>query len=149
MTVTSTRARIKLRRILQDTDNGVPKAMQDSANILHKEIMARVPRDTGNLGDQITAKMLRKGLRAEVGLRGKKAKQKAFYARFIEFGTKARKTKGRSNLTSGSEWYGKSPDLGAIPARPFITPAWDQKKPEIVSRITKAINEAVKAAQKL
>jgi len=147
--VTSTRARIKIRRILQATENDVPKAMQDSANLLHKEMVARAPKDTGNLQNNISSKVLRKGLRAEVGFRGKKAKSRAFYARFIEFGTKGRKPRGRSNLTDSADFFGTEPDIPAMSARPFIAPTWDTKKPEVVSRVSKAINDAVRAAQEL
>lgn len=149
MKVTSTRARIKLRRILQATENDVPRAMQDSANLLHKEMVARAPKNTGNLRDNISSKVLRKGLRAEVGFRGKKAKSNAFYARFVEFGTKGRRPKGRSNMTDSTDFFGKEPNIPAMSARPFMAPTWDTKKPEVIFRVSKAINDAVKTAQKL
>jgi len=140
--------------------------MSDAANILHKEMLRRVPKDTGNLAENITSKVLRRGLRAEVGFRGKRAKRDGFYARFIEFGTKGysgsnvtransalpggSQTVQRSseNKTDGSSWFGKYPDIPRRPARPFIGPTWEAKKPEVTSRVVKAINDAVTEAQK-
>ena len=127
---TSTRARIKMRRLLQETESGIKPAMQDAINSLHKEVIMRVPRDSGNLEDNITSHVSKNGMIGEVGLRGKKARSRAFYARFLEFGTK-----GQGG--------------GARPAQPFLEPAWDYEKPRVVSRIQKVINEAVKKAQNL
>ena len=127
---TSTRARIKMRRLLQETDAGIKPAMQDSVNGLLKEVIMRVPRDTGNLEDNITGYVAKNGMRGEVGLRGKKARNRAFYARFLEFGTKGQ---------------GGNPR----PAQPFLEPAWDFEKPKIVNRIEKVINNAIKKAQSL
>lgn len=148
--MTSTRARIKLRRILTETDSNIRGAMQDSANLLQKEIVRNAPVDSGNLRDSITAFVAKNGLRAEVGLRGKKAKRDAFYARFIEFGSKGHKVSTRKGvLSDGNNTFGKSADIPAMPARPFIQPAWDAKKPDIMNRINKVITDAVRKAQGL
>lgn len=147
---TSTRARIKLRRILQSVDSGVKPAMQDSANKLHREVIMNVPRNTGNLEDLITSHVAKNGLSAEVGLRGKKAKSRGFYLRFLEFGTKGHKvaTIGRKKvLSSGDNTFGTNADIPALPARPVLQPAWDREKPYIIQRVTKAINDTVKKAQ--
>lgn len=125
---TSTRARIKLRRLLQETEAGIKPAMQDSVNGLLKEVIMRVPRDSGNLEDNITGYVAKNGIRGEVGLRGKKARRMAFYAKFLEFGTKGQNGNPR-------------------PAQPFLEPAWDYEKPKIVNRIEKVINGAIKKAQ--
>jgi len=146
-----------MRRIIDGTDNNVPRAMQDSANILEKEMRRRVPKDTGNLASLISSKVLRKGLRAEVGFRGKKARKGAFYARFVEFGTKGvsgtRTRKGgarsRKQKTDGQDFFGQYPTIPARSARPFIEPTWRARKPEVISRAVKAINDAVKQAQQL
>lgn len=156
-TVTSTRARIKLRRIIQETENNVPRAMQDSANLLEKEMRQRVPKDTGNLANLITSKILRKGLRAEVGFRGKKNRRDAFYARFIEFGTKGTsgsrrnsgQTRSRKQKSDGKSFYGQFPDLPGRAATPFMDPTWRNRKPDVISRVSSAINDAVKKAQNL
>lgn len=127
---TSTRARIKLRRIIEMTDTDIKSAMQDAVNMLQKEVVMRVPRDTGNLEENITAYVSKNGMTGEVGLRGKKARSRAFYARFLEFGTKGQ---------------GGKPQ----PAQPFLHPAWHYSKPQIISRVGKAINSAIKKAQNI
>lgn len=126
---TSTRARIKMRRLLQETDAGIKPAMQDSVNTLLKDVQSRVPHDTGNLSNNITGFVAKNGLRGEVGLRGKKARKLAFYAKFIEFGAKTR-------------------DGRDMPARPFLEPAWDFEKPRIINRVNKVIKDAIKKAQR-
>ena len=126
--VTSTRARIKLRRILTETDARIKPVIQDAANSLLKEIMGRVPTDTGNLKNSITAKVAKNGLSAEVGIRGKKAKRAAYYGRFVEFGTKG---KDGANRTA---------------AQPFMEPAWDSEKPKIINDVERVIRKAVKEA---
>jgi len=70
--VTSTRARIKLRRILTETDARIKPAMQDAANGLMREVIARVPRDTGNLEDNITSLVAKMGLLHRLALEERK-----------------------------------------------------------------------------
>jgi HK97 gp10 family phage protein len=149
--VTSTRARIKLRRILTATDNNVKAAMQDSANILEREMRQRVPKNTRNLAETISSKVSKNGLRAEVGFRGKKGRAKGFYARFIEFGTKGHEVSvDRKKVLSGAgETFGTEADIPAMPARPFIGPTWEARKPEVQSRVAKAIQDAVDKARRL
>jgi hypothetical protein len=147
---TSTRARIKLRRILQSVDGEVKPAMQDSVNKLHREVIMNVPRDTGNLEDLITGYVAKNGLRGEVGLRGKKAKSRGFYLRFLEMGTKGHKVSVGSNkkvLSDGENAFGTNADIPAMPARPVLQPAWDREKPFIIQRVTKAINNTIRKAQ--
>ena len=157
--VTTTRARIKIRRILQNTDNGVPDAMEASARTLEAEIKQRVPRDSGDLADAISMKMLRRGLRAEVGIRGKKNRRNAFYARFIEFGTKGYSgrtirrgaTRNRSDKlkADGSKVYGVYPDIGAKKGTGFMRLSWALHKNKLVRNVSGAIDDAVKQAARL
>jgi HK97 gp10 family phage protein len=146
--VESTRARIKLRRVLQSTDNNVKPAMRDAVNLIEKEMRQRAPRDTGNLLDTLSSFVAKNGLRGEVGFRGKKGRRKAFYARFIEFGTKGHKVTAanRSVLAGAGEVFGTQAEIPALPARPFMEPAWFAKKPEVVNRVSKAVNDAIKKA---
>lgn len=149
--VTSTRARIKMRRILTETESGIKPAMRDAVNSLHKEIIRRLPRDTGQLEDLITAYVAKNGLRGEVGLRGKKAKQKGFYLRFIEFGTKGHTIKARpgSVISDGETVFGTEVTIPPQPAHPVLQPAWDHEKPKVRGAVGKVINDAIKKAQQL
>lgn len=148
---TSTRARMKMRRLLTMTDSGIKPAMQDAVNILTREMKGRVPVDTGDLKDNITGFVAKNGMRGEVGLRGKKARSRGFYARFIEFGTKGSTVEAeRAKVLSGAGGtFGTRANIPARPARPFMQPTWDAKKPEVVSRVERAINKAIAEAQKL
>jgi HK97 gp10 family phage protein len=142
-----------MRRILTQTDSDIKPAMQDAVNKLHKEVIMGVPRDTGNLEDLITAHVAANGLRGEVGLRTKKAKREGFYARFIEFGTKGHKVSveggSKKVLSNGDNTFGRSADIPAMPARPFLQPAWDREKDGIINRVNKVIEGAIKKAQSL
>lgn len=148
--VTSTRARIKLRRILQNSPNEIKDAMQDSANILEKEMRSRAPRDTGNMVDHISSFVSKNGMRAEAGFRGKRDKKAAWYARFVEFGTKSHQIKPATKevLAGDGVVFGASAEHPGTPARPFIQPSWDAKKPEVVARVGKAIQKSIEIAQK-
>lgn len=147
---TSTRARIKLRRILTATDNNVKEAMRKAADDLRDEMKARAPVKTGTLKNNITSFVAKNGLRAEAGIRGKKAKKAAFYARWVEFGTKGHGIDPAVRKALVFEGvFAADADHPGTPARPFIGPAWDAKKPDLIRDVTKAINEAVKKAQDL
>ena len=127
---TSVRARMKLRRILEGTNARIEPAMQDVANSLRNEVAERVPVKSGNLKNLITAQVSKNGLTAEVGIRGKKARSKGFYAYFLEFGTK--------NAGGGQR----------MAPQPFLQPAWESEKPKIINKVSKVINKAIKEAQK-
>jgi len=142
---TSTRARIKLRRILTASENNVKVEMKKAADTLRDEMQARVPVKSGTLKNNITSAVAKNGLRAEAGIRGKKAKKAAFYAPWIEFGTKGHGIKPETRKALAFEGvFAMGADHPGIPARPFIGPAWDAKKPEIIKAVTKAIDSAVK-----
>lgn len=146
----STRARTKLRRILTGVDSGIRPAMQDSANKLQKDVISYIPRNTGNLEDLVTSYVSPSGLIAEVGLRGKKAKARGFYLRFLEFGTKGHKIKvgaKKKVLSDGENTFGTEANIPPLPARPVLGPAWDANKPAIIARVNKVINDAIKKAQ--
>jgi HK97 gp10 family phage protein len=148
----STRARIKLRRILTETDSGIKPAMQDIANNIHKEMVRRAPKDTGKLVNNISAYVAKNGLRAEIGFRGKKAKRDAFYARMIEFGTKSHivNTKSGTKVLSGNgTTYGTRANHPGTPARPFMWPTWAQEKPRTINTIRRVVNDAIKKASQL
>ncbi len=147
----STRARIKLRRVLTATDNGIKPTMKKAADDLRDDMKENVPvGDTGTLKDNITSFVAKNGLRAEAGYRGKKAKRRAWYARFIEFGTKAHKIGTYSSpvLSDGANTFGTQASHPGIPARPFIEPAWDKNKQKIQKAVGKVVADAVKEAQK-
>lgn len=137
-----------MRRILTEVDSGIRPAMQDAVNKLHKEVIAYAPRDSGNLEDSITSYVSKNGLIGEVGLRGKKAKEAAFYLRFLEFGTKGHKVSTKKGvLSDGENTFGTSADIPAMAPRPVLSPAWEREKPAIINRIAKVVKDAIRLAQ--
>lgn len=141
----SRRAKIKLGRIIKEVPEIVKPAMQDTVNRMHGEMRRRVPTKTGRLRDMITAFVSKDGRRGEVGFRGKKGRQKAFYARFIEFGTKGHRVTATKKqvLSDGSQTYGTAAYIPPLPARPFIGPTWDDAKPYAINKMGEAMRKAV------
>lgn len=149
--MTSTRARVKLRRLLMNHADEIRDALKDSANSMEKEMRSRVPKDTGITGDDITSFVSKGNTRfvAEVGFRGNKKTSRKYIARFIEFGTKAHKiTTKKGALLVGGDIYARSANHPGTPAQPFIGPTWDSEKPKVTARMNRAVNAAIKKAQR-
>lgn len=152
--VISTRARIKMRRLLQHTETDMKPTMEHIAQMVLDSMQEGVPRDTGSLADALTAFVSKNGLRVEVGLRGKKKLHEFFYARFIEFGTKGHEIKPVSGKALSFDALGGDGEIfGAVdhpgqPARPFMQPAYDTNKDEILRMINAMVNEALEKAQR-
>lgn len=91
--------RRKLKRVDQEVLKQVTDTLDAAAKMLLVEATARVPVKTGKLRDSLSIKKARDGLSAKVGVLGKAAGKRAFYAKWVEYGTKKN------------------------PARPFIGPA--------------------------
>jgi HK97 gp10 family phage protein len=143
--VTSVKARQKIRAALKNTQDFMGPAMKAEADLLRDEIKQNAPRDTGEMVDLVTSFVAKNGLRAEAGFRGKKTRQKAFYARFFEYGTKGGTVSvGSAKVLSGAGGtFGTTANIPARPAQPFIQPAWDKHKKGIVQRISKKIKFAM------
>jgi HK97 gp10 family phage protein len=95
----------------------VTEAVQQSAERVRDDAKARAPIATGKLFRDIRIKKSQDGLAAEITYTGKK---RAFYGKFVEFGTKK------------------------MPARPFLGPAWQKEEPAFLEKVTAAINEGAK-----
>lgn len=70
----------------------------------------------------------------EIGPR-RKGGFKGFAGHFNEFGTKRRRVKKRHPI------FGY--DRGVMPKRPFLEPAWEQTKAEVLGNITKELGKVV------
>lgn len=115
-----------LRRALKQAPDEVKKplqkAVEEGANQVRAEMLRRVPRDSGDLADVISVKMQRDKLGARVGpgIKGKRHRQKAGWrAHFVEFGTQNQ------------------------PAQPFIFPAFNANKQELLDKFQRAIAHAL------
>lgn len=141
----------KLRRLLRNIhktlDNELKPAMQEGADKILADMQRLAPKDTGAGAAALTAFVAKSGLDAQIGLRGKKANRKFYYLRFIEYGTKGvsgekragNRNRRDSNKSDGEHWFGKYPDIPARPAHPFVRPAYDLNRDEMVALIRQAI----------
>jgi len=147
--------RQKLKRAPETIRAGVAAAIEESIKDVQRRAVALAPVDTGNLRDTLASKQAvgikDKGMRAEFGLRTKSVRKRAYYAHFIEFGTKGYKAGDlRHNKTSakGRKYYTKvKSDVPARPAQPFMRPAFEMARPGIRLRIRKALGDAAKRAE--
>lgn len=69
---------------------------------------------------------------------------KAFYARWVEFGTKARSAGSYRDKLNKKRNAGKH-GHAATPAEPFFYPVWRMMRPSVRRRITSETNKAIKA----
>lgn len=143
-----------LRNIHKQVDNQLRPAVQQAANMVLEDMRRLIPRDTGAAWWALEAHVAKSGLDARVGIRRKANQQRYFYIRFIEFGTKGysgdkragNRNRADTNKTDGQNWFGKSPDIPARPARPFMGPALDMNRAEIIVIIRNAIDATLARA---
>ncbi|MGB4107770.1 MAG: HK97-gp10 family putative phage morphogenesis protein [Alphaproteobacteria bacterium] len=139
-----------MRRILRQLPDHVTEELREDIAWVAQQVEAgakqRAPKDTGTLVKYLTSKVRGDGLSAHIGFRTKTAKRKAFYAHFIEFGTKGydpgdtRKT-GKSKTTKKI-----SRRVVAQPARPFLYPAFEERRLEFVNRVKASLGKALRRA---
>ena len=89
---------------------------------------------TGNLADSIGIVKAGKKNKSELGLitigPRRKGGFKGFAGHLVEFGTKRRTTKSGANR-------------GVMPKEPFVEPAWEQTKDEVLGSIDKELEKVV------
>ncbi|WP_449432351.1 HK97-gp10 family putative phage morphogenesis protein [Pseudomonas putida] len=143
-----------LRTIHQTVDNEVRVAMQEGADKILGSMREFIPKDTGAGADALTAYVAKSGLDAQIGLRGKKANRRFFYLRFLEYGTKGysggkragNRNPREANKTDGENWYGKRPDIPAMPAHPWLRPAMDVNREVVLADISAAVGRTLQKA---
>ena len=111
-----TKLRRTLRRIEPEVTIGIKNVMERAAKAIEVDMLIGIPQDTGDTASFISSKIARDGLTARIGFIGKKAVEGGYVARFIEYGTKG---------------YPKR-NIPAMPARPFMSPAFDANRDWIV-----------------
>lgn len=133
-------------------------ALVGASGVIKREAIARAPNKTGRLKKAIYVKRLSKtGTLSEryiLGVRrGRELQEKdldAYYWHFIEFGAKPHDiVSTKKNLASSSEVFGKKVRHPGTPEKPFLRPAFENKKTEALERaravlakkITTFINE--------
>lgn len=138
---TLSKTRKLLRRLPDDLTQPIKDAMRDGANAILEEakynVLAQGLYDKGNLFDALTVRFGRDGLSARVGLATKAAIRKGFYGKFHEYGTKG------GSVTRADGTQRKIP---ALPARPFLGPAFDANREAMVAAVEAAIKRAINRA---
>jgi HK97 gp10 family phage protein len=132
-----------LQKALSELDaaaiNRVREAIAESATEILSEAKSRVASKTGQTRRSIKAKYKNDGLLAEIGTNW-------YVARFLEFGTKASIAKprvkgGKKALTIGDNIRRKA-NIPAMPARPFLNPAFEFVRPRYLGRLEVALRQA-------
>jgi hypothetical protein len=153
-----------LRRMPETVTVGVKKEVKSGADRVASNIQVAAP--ASSIRENITAKLARDGLTATIGLHGKRAARRGFLARIFEFGAKPhvivpraegkRKKKRRAAgkvvggtrvlVTKEGVFLGKSVNHPGMKARPFFFKTFLKDKGDILTRIKKAIGQAVRTA---
>lgn len=137
----------KLRRILMRTPPEAGEVIKAEVKKF-AELVERTAAYSANTGPMasrryamnIGTKISRAGFSADVGLVNAKAQREAWFAHFIEYGTKAgwREWKGKTRRTMRRR-TGRFFHPGT-PARPVLIPSFERHKPDMEPRIRKAID---------
>lgn len=137
-----------LRRLPDEMTAEVRKEFEEVANLIHADAVARVPVKEGVLKRWLSKRTGRDKLSAEVGFITRAQKRRAFYAAFVEFGTKpSRKGDLVPRLDRGRVRF--RPAARSHPGtrpRPFLGPAFRAHRDEALRRINRAIKRALDRA---
>lgn len=115
-------------------------ALRAGANQFKAEVKANVPVDDGDLRDSVRVSTRSK--RGTVYASLKVGNKKAWYAHFVEYGTKPHiiKAKNGGTLHIGSSFLRQVMHPGAKP-NPFIRPAFDSKSSEAIAAVAAKVRE--------
>lgn len=143
-----------MKRLPEDARSEITQALDQGIRMVQATAIALAPVRTGNLRKALASRQAigkrDKGLRVEFGFRTKAIQRKAFYAPFIEYGTKGynpgdRRSSGRDKR--GRQQFKKVKRfVPARPARPFLRPALDLNLPAIRRIVNAAVRRAVARA---
>jgi HK97 gp10 family phage protein len=149
----------KLSVLPKAVQEAVRAAMEEAAQDIVNKMRAQVPVDTGNLRDSINwvwgaapkdAKVITSvgTLKAAEGINTSQitifaGDYYAYYARWVEFGTRGR-APGRYRDERGHTRNAGKRGHAATPARPFFYPTWRAERKKIRARMARRINAAIK-----
>lgn len=126
-----------IEKIRKDIPELVRTAVERGALIIEGEAKERCPADTGRLRNSITTNSTETG--CDVGTN-------VFYAPYIEYGTGIHAENGNGRETPWS-WKGTGKKgqgwhrTNGMPAQPFLRPALDTKKEEVIEEISETFAE--------
>ncbi len=124
----------RIRKILRQIPIQITKelkvAVAESAALVRDDMVALAPVDDGQLRSEIDMQVGRDGFTARIGFITEKAQRKAFYARFLEDGTK------------GSPEHNIPP----LSPHPFMAPALDLNRSKILDRMRDGMDRVFREA---
>lgn len=124
------RVRRMLRSVEPESAEEVKTAITEAAQAIHADMLAGVPKRSGDLARLLTYWVAPNGFLARIGFTTNRAKRRGFYARFIEFGTKGFAAR----------------NIPPQPARPFIQPAFDVNRQWAIDRVKRGLRSALSGA---
>jgi len=136
----------EIKKMLSELPNDVNEMiLQDlmlkAGGIVKKEIIAAVPEGNSTKRSKASLKNKVAVVKSSTGGAQVGFKRSGFYARFLEFGTKVRKTLGRGKYKAGA-------NRGTMEKRSFIQKAHETAAPKAVAffsdNFAKLINQAIK-----
>lgn len=141
------RVRRFLRRLPEDVRAPISDVIKKTSDAILLDAQTSVPQKTGTLKRALSAKQSRDGMTVQIGIRGKRAQRKAFYAAFVEFGTRGYSA-GETRRTRNSKTTKKiSRRVPARRARPFLYPAVDKNvsafQKDMADAMSKTINKII------
>ena len=118
----------------------VENAISDSTKEIGRGAKNRIRSVTGNLKKSIATKFNKNSCTGEVMARSPKGN----HAHLIEFGVKASVAKPTSKKVMaidvhGQRFFRKRARIPARAARPFMKPAFEEEKPNLIRNVTKAV----------
>lgn len=120
----------------------IRRALRSGAKIILAQAKANAPVDTGALKKSLKVRAAKRRGRGSVGVTVSTAegdfKGDQFYASFIEYGHKRGKRPGKGATDAREE----------VPARPFMRPAFDEKKQEAVNVISSTLGAGIEQVAK-
>ncbi len=109
-----------LRKAQADVQQEAREVLKEQAKVIRDDARSRCPEDTGTLKRSVRSSVSRKRLDASVSAGGKVRGKDAYYAQFVEFGTKH------------------------APAKPFLYPAGRAHEKETEEKLVKVLTDAVR-----
>lgn len=142
-----------LRQFPEQVEANLKPAMRQGSEMILSDMQRLIPVDSGAGKNALTAFVAKSGLDAQVGLRGKRKRDKFYYLGFIEYGTKGTQGERRNDghprskkqKTDGAHWFGRYPDIPARPAHPFVRPALHMNRAAVVELLNNAIKATLSA----
>lgn len=125
------------------------KLMQEGNRVAAKPMVERakqlVSKDTDTLEESIgivKVPIKRAQVIGEINLGPRRrGKYRGFHGHLVEFGTKPRVLKGRGKYPAGTK-------RGTMPAKPFMRPAFNQTRQQVLDSITKSTAKRVVSRMK-